>query len=370
MNLTEFRAAAPAFYQSRTALELVSGPGVGKSSIMYAVAALMSKQLGKPFGIVTQILSGMDPTDVRGFLFPIKTEGALESRFSAPSIFPKSWNVEVYVNGELDREYNGPVPDHGILFIDEFGQAEQDVQKPMGQVLLDRRIGEHTLPDGWVVWAASNRMEDRSGVVKSLAFLQNRRKVLTIEAQYQPWEDWAVRNGIHPLVIGFAKRHPAEVFRESVPKDPGPFCTPRSLVLCHNDLMAMRTAEHGSARLPDDHIAGEVVAGWLGAGASSLFMQYTRLANDLPELEDIIKKPNDTEVPTKIDARFVLAMMLAHHSEKSSISPILTYMERLDEDLQVLFVTSVSRRDPMLLTDVAFSKWLKKHSGITFSALT
>ena len=369
MNLTEFHNSAPALYRSGTALELISGPGVGKSSVMHQVAAFLSKYLGVPFGIVSLIMSGRDPMDVRGFLMPLKSEGTVEAKYSRPSIFPSPWNIDVYVDGARDTDWQGGIPEHGILFLDEFGQADHEVQKPMGELLLEGHMGEHKLGKGWVVWAASNRTGDRSGVVKELAFLTNRRKVLNIEAQYDPWEAWAMRNHVHALTIGFAKRHPQEVFKEEVPSKPGPFCTPRSLVLCSQDLEAMRTEEHGDMRLPDDHIALEVATGWLGEGTAPQYMQFVRLANDLPELDDIVRKPDTTMVPERLDARFVIAMMLGHHASKDNMGAVLTYIERIDKELQMLFVSSVGKRNPKALATREFSAWNAKNTDLTLASL-
>src|SRR4029079_11376225 len=117
----------------------------------------------------------------------------------------------------------------------------------------------------------------RSGVVKQLAFLQNRRKIINIQPDYKPWEAWAIKNDIHPLVVSFARRYPQMVFKETIPKEPGPFCTPRSLVLCARDLLELREDKHGDLSLPDDAIALEVVEGWLGSATQPVFMTHIRL---------------------------------------------------------------------------------------------
>lgn len=369
MNLGDFLRSFPKFHAAGTALELLSGPGVGKSSAMYQGAASLSAHLKEPVGVYTMICSGLDPADVRGFLFPLKQDdGGLAARFTRPTVFPSDWNVDVYVDGKLVPDYQGGVPRTGILFLDEFGQAEIEVQKPLGQLLLDKRIGEYLLPDNWVVWAASNRLEDRSGVVKPLMFLQNRRKQISIEADYSIWEDWAMRNDVHPLIVSFAKRHPTLVFRDSIPKDPGPFTTPRSLVLCGGDLMALRTKAHGETRLPDDHIALEVVQGWLGEGTQPTFMSHIRLANDLPEIEDVAKNPKTTKVPERIDARYVMAMTLSHHITRKNGGAFVTYVSRLDQELQILFVTNAIRRGPDALNVPEFQKWVQTNKDLALIA--
>lgn len=369
MYIDEFLGVFHKFHAAGTSLELVSGPGLGKSSAMHAGCANLSRDAKQPVGCYTMICSGMDPADVRGFLFPIKNEdGSLHARFTRPTVFPSPWNVDVYVDGVLAPGYNGPVPDLGVLFFDELGQSEIEVQKPLGQVMLDKRMGEYRIPPGWVVWAASNRLEDRSGVVKTLAFLQNRRKTINIEPSYAAWEDWAMRAGVHPLVISFAKAHPDHVFRSEIPSKPGPFCTPRSLVLCANDLMMLRGRSHGEDRLPDDKIALEVVQGWLGEGTQPTFMSHIRLANDLPSVEDVLRDPMKTKIPERPDARYVMAMSLAHHLTKKNGGAFLKYMSRMDKEIQILFVTNAIRRTPEALNVPEFQKWTEDNKDLAMIA--
>ena len=47
-----------------------------------------------------------------------------------------------------------PTCGEGILFLDELTSAPQMTQAGCYQLVLDRKLGEYQLPDGWVVIAA------------------------------------------------------------------------------------------------------------------------------------------------------------------------------------------------------------------------
>lgn len=370
MLINTFARQIPTFFRAGHALEIVSGPGVGKSSVMEQGAAAMSKLTGKPFGIVTQILSQMDPVDIKGMGVPMKdpeNPKKVDVRFTAPSIFPAEWNVEVYVEGELDPDYKG-IPDQGILFLDEFGQSGPETQKVAAQLLLSKRIAEYKLPKGWVVWCASNRLSDKSGVNKRLSFVQNRVMTVEIKPDYLAWEEWAHKAAVHPLAVTFAKKHPSKVFRDSVPAEPGPYCTPRSLVLCTQMLEAMRTEAHGDMRLPDDEVALEVMSGWLGEGTAIDFATHVRLANDLPEMDQVAKKPKETKIPERPDARFVMASMLAHHAKPETVGAFITYLQRMDVEMQVLFVNAVIRRCNVLMARPEVATWIAANRDLLQAA--
>jgi hypothetical protein len=377
MHLSTFARIAPALYRSGTALELVSGPGVGKSTVIEEEIAVELSKLPdesgeiSPFGVVTNILSQMDPVDIKGFCIPVKdpnNAAKVEARFTSPSVFPNQWNVHVYVNGVLQENYRGELPERGILFLDEFGQSSMETQKVAAQLILSRRIGEYKLPRGWRVWCASNRLADKSGVNKRLSFVQNRMKTINIQPAFDPWMNWAAAHGIHPLTITFAKKNPHHVFKDEVPAVPGPYCTPRSLVLCTQDLIAMRPKALSDSRLPDDEVAGEIAMGWLGEAVTTDFLAHIRIGNQLPEVEDVVKNPSKTMVPERSDAKFIMASMLAHHSKLDNTGPIFTYVQRMDMEMQVLYVFSIARRSPPLMGNQKVCAWMTEHQALMQAA--
>jgi MoxR-like ATPase len=45
----------------------------------------------------------------------------------------------------------------GILFLDEITSVPPSVSAAAYQLILDRRLGAYTIPDGWAIFAAGNR---------------------------------------------------------------------------------------------------------------------------------------------------------------------------------------------------------------------
>jgi MoxR-like ATPase len=44
-----------------------------------------------------------------------------------------------------------------ILFLDEITSAPPTVSAAAYQLILDRRLGDYVVPEGWVIFAAGNR---------------------------------------------------------------------------------------------------------------------------------------------------------------------------------------------------------------------
>lgn len=56
----------------------------------------------------------------------------------------------------------------GILFLDEINAAPPLVQAALYQLILDRRVGEYELPEGWRIIAAGNRPRGQGGDLQAL----------------------------------------------------------------------------------------------------------------------------------------------------------------------------------------------------------
>src|SRR3954451_7780350 len=178
---------------------LLSGPGVGKSDIVYQAAAAAKLPCRSLVG--TQIA----PEDVSGIPRIIGER----SLFCPPRVL-------------LPEK-----PEPFCLFLDELPACSADVQKAFYPLLLERRLGENALPAGsWVV-AACNRTEDRALVRDLSAALVNRLFLLQIRVDLGEWFRWAERNKVREEVIIFLQHMPEALMRP-VPPEPVPFSTPRA----------------------------------------------------------------------------------------------------------------------------------------------
>lgn len=384
MKLREILLHRMPMFECRQSLELVGGPGGGKSTTITEVARLLSIDYDEPFGLVTYILSGIEAPDVKGFLMPIvdKVTGDMTSRFSRPSVFPDKHNMIVFEGGKRvtdeARLKEIGVPVKGILLLDEFGQADADVQKVSAELLLEKRINGYYLPGEWTVWAASNRVEDKSGVVKRLAFVDNRMCEIIVDPDYTSFENWCLNNGVNPLAITFAKRNPSIVFKDKVPAKGGKFCTPRSLVLSTAMIERIRPKDMEASQLPHSGLAMEWLVGWIGEGDAAVYAEHIALGSKLPSTDEVFKDPEGTEVPDRVDARFVMSANLSMALIKSrgvgsttgpdKVAAALTYISRFEQELQVVFVRSVVAKAPRAMASPAFADWASANQKLLMAA--
>ena len=113
------------------------------------------------------------------------------------------------------------------LFLDELNACSLEVQKAFYSLILERRIGEYHLPEGSIVLAAGNRMQDGAITHPLPSALLNRMFHVELQPSARIWLSWASAHGIHPDVYGYLCARPDHLWSQP-PKTEEPFSTPRS----------------------------------------------------------------------------------------------------------------------------------------------
>lgn len=347
MNLEHAKQAIVDFYGSGAVLHLRSKPGVGKTAVVKQAIPLLEEKYGEPFALYTHHLSTLDSVDTVGFMMPGKVEH--EGR---------TYDVSTFTRSPLLPPLDAP--SRCVIFLDELYQASHDVLKPCARFLHEGKIGVHSIDQSKVmIVAASNRSQDRSGVTKTLAFFQNRLTEIEIEPHLGTWVDWAEANRVHPLIIAFAKFKPGVIFGEDVPTVDGPFCTPRSIV---------EGAAVTLSRIDDMTLATEIMCGQVGEGAAAEIMAFVRVAAELPTFDQIVKHPDTTPVPERMDACFAATQMLAMRVNEKTIKPVFKYMNRLPPEFQISGFRTALSRNKGIITDPDFSEWCITNAQFVLAA--
>lgn len=362
MRILDIIKMAPALYESGTSLHLVGPPGCGKSDIMKnEVRAALEAKFGDTFGYHDVLLPTVDAPDVRGFLVPTKgADGHANSIFTRSAILPS-------------REYLAKHP-RGIMMIDERNSADLLTQKAVAPAVLWKRFGDEELPPGWWVCSASNRVSDRAGVIKPPTHLTNRERVIPVTPDAHSWAVWAEARGLHPMGIAFAKKQPGVVFTDSVPKEDGPFCTPRSFTSALNlltNLAGKDSKGNFNMALPNDPLSQEMVMGDVGSGAAAQMFAFFKLHDQLPEIDEIIADPKAAKCPKALDAAYAAAQLCIHYAKPDVIDPLWEYCERLPKELQVSTAKSlVNQGGGVLLNSKALAKWTRENRALIVNTMS
>jgi len=361
MRLLDLRQAVVDNIDARIATHLQSPPGIGKSDFVEELVKWLNKRDGEgTWGLVTCFLATFTPTDLLGYMVPTKVTNpdgtqSLASVFTTPS-WMMTQPTKDYPHGRHINTFK-----RGIVFLDEWSQADGDTKKAAAQLKLKGQVGPHRLHDGIAVISAGNRKDDRSGVTKEFDFVINREQQINIHPDFASWEHWAVNHGVLPLTIAFAQQNPQIVFEDKVPSEQGPWTTPRSLVAV--DRLLQKKMERNNGEIPESPEVAEQLMGTMGAG-SAQYMSFIKIQREMPKYADIVKNPSSVKVPSKPDAQMLVCYQLAHEIKAKDAEQIIEYIERLPTEFAVTFATTACKKNVHLVSEPAFDKWARKNSSL------
>lgn len=156
--------------------------GVGKSSVVKQVAEAASVPL------IDLRLTTIEPVDLRGALFADDT--IRQTVWFPPEFLPK------------------PEQPAGILFLDELTAADQRLQTSAYSLILDRRVGDYELPDGWMILAAGNAAFHGAVSYDMGTALADRLFHFNVQSVIDSFLTYALSQNFAPEVMAFLQVRP------------------------------------------------------------------------------------------------------------------------------------------------------------------
>ncbi len=306
-------------------------PGVGKSQVVAQAAA----DLGRELIDIRAVL--LDPVDLRGL----------------PSVHGDTarWNPPAFL----------PTGGEGVLFLDELNAAPPLVQAACYQLVLDRKVGEYVLPDGWTVVAAGNRETDRAVTHRMPSALANRFVHLDFAVDVDGWLEWAERAGLSPEVLAFIRFRPNLLHDFDPGKNEKAFPSPRSWEFAARILAAR----------PDPDVELGLLKGTVGPGAAVEFAGFSKVFRQLPDPDAVIRRPDAVirrpdaaDIPEEPATLYALCEALAKKAGTETAENIIEYASRLPSEFGVLLVKDTVRHHRSVVETPAFSRWATANSDV------
>lgn len=328
------------------AVMLWGPPGIGKSSLVHDIAREYTLKATDPelmqkyphivqeypdgCGLIDLRCSQLDPTDMRGVPMPDIELGV--AKWYPPSFFPRA---------------GANFPKRGIIFLDELEKAPVSVKNAALQLVLDRRVGDYVVPDGWCIIAAGNREEDGTFSQPLGAALENRMAHIEVELNVDQWIDWANKNDIMEDIIGYIKTRPEHLYVTKEDQEGNKvrgiatraFPSPRTW---HMASMGMRAA---SSR----KIQYQALAALIGREVTTDFINWHKIFRNVNPV-DIIENGN---IPRDLDQKemsyqYAVAFACVSHVNRLDIMKMADarrntarFLEFIPNELAIVFWRSL-----------------------------
>ncbi|MCW8837549.1 MAG: MoxR family ATPase [Thiovulaceae bacterium] len=325
MKAHDLSATLGKLVEQKVAVFLWGAPGIGKSSIVKQIAQK------KDIGFIDLRLALMDPTDLKGI--PFYDKELHQALWAPPAFLPK--------DGE------------GILFLDELNSAPPSVQASAYQLILDRRVGEYELPDGWAIVAAGNREGDKGVTYKMGAPLANRFVHFEMDISVDDWCDWAYQNSIDDSIIGYISYKNEHLFTFDSKNMEKSFATPRSWEYVDKVLKSGI----------DESLLLETISGAVSKEVAVGYLSFKKVQNKLPDINGILNS-GEGEYPDEVDVLHALNVGLVSAVLKNEdvLDNVLKYSLNLKGEFSVKVVQDLQRNSVNMEHSAVFKEWVDKFS--------
>jgi len=308
-------------------------PGVGKSAVVAQYAGEIQAEF------IDARLAYYAPQDVQGFPYlETDKEGVRTMRLSRPAFWPKT--------------------DSPVIALEEFNCATRAVQNVALQLLNDRRVGDHRLPDDAFVVLLGNRAEDRVHIEKLSSAVVNRIVNIRVRLDLEDWIKWAHGNGVEPIVIAFLRFRPDLLTTFDGAKWDGV-----------SNFASPRTWEKASAIIAhssDGEVRRALLNGALGQGAAAEFLGFVGIWEKLPNLDTVLKNSKVAPMPEDPSVLYATCAGLSKKVKAQTMGNFLEFVGRMPKEFEVFAVKLAIHAEEALCRTPAFAQWAtRNHEALT-----
>ena len=349
MRLKEITDVIVRCYQAKSNLLMLGKPGIGKTDTINAFVEKMRERIPH-FQLWPFYGPTMSPMDIQACM---------------PDV--ASHTLSVYSNASLPNAYKTPDA-VGVVFIGEMLNTDQNTLKLLQKYVNGEDMnGVLRKPEGVIVVADSNRLEDKAGVLQQFRALLNRFLQIDVYTAAEDNAEYASKHEWHPLVQAFFRENPhlidnyEDVFggdRNRKGADDQAEEGKRGIWACMRGWNRVSELEYASTTLGSVLSLDEVL-GSVGKAPAIKYNTFKQMVGRLATIEEVLAHPEKVAVPEKIDELYALCMLVSLKCKDEHLEAIHTFAKRVQHDMQVFMLrTMMLRKNLKLVGTETYRKWI------------
>lgn len=343
MKPSELLEVLPKFFEARQNTLITGAPGGGKTSIVKQACA----NAGFKCRIWHPVV--MQPIDIKGMPW-VYQETVGKQTHQRASFLPFEELREL-------METKEPM----VCFADDIGHATPAVQAAFMQLLLAREIDGKPISDTVVFSAATNRKEDKAGVMGILEPVKSRFcAIIQLDQDVEDWTNYAASHGFHDAVLAYVN------FKKDVLHSFKPTSeltnSPSARTLEHlSHIMNMGFNNEGTKNRRQ---LQELATGAIGKSEAADFMAFLDVGRELPDPQFVLEHPHDVKIPKHEGAIFILVISMARIVDKKTVAGFVDFVERVPPEFRVLGMTTAKNLNETIATTDAYRRWTLANKDI------
>lgn len=269
-----------------------------------------------------------------------------------------------------------------LIFLDEIAKAPQFIKNVLAPIIYERRVGNYHLPEGSVVFCATNLSTE--GLGDSIqAHLRNRLVFVKMrKPTADEWISWAIDRGLNEKVITFVSQHSnvMDSFLDyekggrhegkKQDKDNGYIFNPRSMQLAYASPRSLHAASDiitACDGIVDDDTMETALVGAVGEATAEAMGAFIRFGRDIASFESVVASPDKAALSDNPTAQLLQVYQFITRVEKrEEAEAVVKYVLRMRTEMQSLFCNTLanSQRLSLFVTLSEFAKMLAAHRDL------
>jgi hypothetical protein len=325
---------------------ILGAPGGGKSACAREIAAEILQQHGLPYEPYDSGKGNINTATVVEFNASLRDPVDL---LGTPN------NHGDYTSWKAPEEMYALRAGTGVkvLILEELTDGSIPMQNGLCRVIYDGHAGSLQLTDKLYLIATGNRTEDKSGANRIIGKLLGRIRRFDFTESLEDFIAWGMRTNKIPTVMTQFLRFKQELLSAYDANSQQNSPTPRNW--------------ERAALVPEslgDLLFMESVKGDVGEGAATEYTAFRKIWRELPDIEEVLKKPKTAPVPENLATKYALAGKLARSITKDNFGNALIYADRLPKELCVMVVRDATQFTPDIKRTKDFVTWATKYAEV------
>jgi hypothetical protein len=350
-------------------------PGIGKTHMIVEFGAEMQRRL-PAFRLWQFYAPTMSPMDIIASA-PDYEKGTL--KLYANEALPNVYGKYTVANADGTTSVIEGKDLQGAVFFGELPNADPATIKLLQKYINGEDMsGNMRKPDGVVVIADGNRIEDKSGVQQQGRAFLSRFEQLEVYVEVDDCIKYAEAHSWHPNVQLFFKDHPALIDNYDEVFEMGDAALQRSAqqrntngsneqteegklgIWCNMRAWERISKKEYVADQMNRKVTQSEVAGNIGTAAAAQYEAHRNIISKLASFDSIMANPDTVALPTKMDEQYMLSVLVALRAKSEQMPQVRTFGERMPLEFQaVILRTMTGRKGFNLAATQDYLQWIR-----------
>ena len=104
-----------------------------------------------------------------------------------------------------------------------------------------------------------------------------------------------------------------------------------------------------------------ILSGCIGDSIAIELLQFLKLKDSLPDIDQILKDPDSVIIPDRMDILYIVCLSLVEKIDKLNIENVIRFLKRCPVEFMQLVIFNGSKRNTEITKTAAYIQWINEN---------